>query len=187
MHKNKAICDLCNSEVNIVLKGTTTNLTQHLRRNHKEQETKIIVESLASRECLEGFLESGGDNHFAMSVLRWIVMTNQPWDVVESRYFNEMVANAKKKGATVPSNNTLEKKLSESIVLECTPFEAPHTGKRINEKLEELLKRYRLGVEKIVSMVSDTCENVKKAGSLMDCEWIGCFNHVLELPVSHFF
>ncbi|KAI9912763.1 hypothetical protein PsorP6_005226 [Peronosclerospora sorghi] len=55
MHKDEAICDLCNSEVNISLKGTTTNLTQHLRRNHKEQETKIIVESLASRECLEVF------------------------------------------------------------------------------------------------------------------------------------
>ncbi|KAI9918529.1 hypothetical protein PsorP6_011621 [Peronosclerospora sorghi] len=88
-----------------------------------------------------------------MSVLKWIVMTNQPWDLVESRYFKEMIANAKKKAATVPSNNTLEKKLSE----------------------------YRLGVENIVAMVSGTCANVKKAGKLMDCEWIGCFNHVLEL------
>ncbi|KAI9911212.1 hypothetical protein PsorP6_008724 [Peronosclerospora sorghi] len=35
MHKDKAICDLCNSEVNIGLKGTTTNLTKLLRLNHK--------------------------------------------------------------------------------------------------------------------------------------------------------
>ncbi|KAI9921980.1 hypothetical protein PsorP6_002245 [Peronosclerospora sorghi] len=94
-------------------------------------------------------------------------MSNQPWDVVESRYFKEMIANAKKKEDTVPSNNTLEKKLVQNNVLECTPFEAPHTGERIKEKLEELLKKYRLRVEKIVTMVSDTCANVKKRA----CSW----------------
>ncbi|KAI9918526.1 hypothetical protein PsorP6_011622 [Peronosclerospora sorghi] len=54
MHKDKAICDLFNSEVNIGLKGTTTNLTQHLReitRNTLARNHKTIVESLASTEC----------------------------------------------------------------------------------------------------------------------------------------
>ena len=82
-------------------------------------------------------------------------------------------------GITVHYFNPKTEKL-ESKILDCAPFEVPHTGEELKKDITRVLKEFAIE-EKIATAVSDNAANIKLAIRGIGVDWLGCIAHTLNL------
>ncbi|CAF1597382.1 unnamed protein product [Adineta ricciae] len=83
---------------------------------------------------------------------------------------------------TVHFIDTSNSKL-KSFVLETTEFSGNHTAQRIVERLENICIDWSI-LDKVVCLVSDTCNVMRKVGNDFAKGWFGCTDHLLNLCVN---
>ncbi|CAF4983738.1 unnamed protein product [Rotaria sp. Silwood1] len=89
------------------------------------------------------------------------------------------------------SNTTIERVFSSSkntitdkrTRLDTKEFSGYHAAERIVERLNEICNDWSIG-DKIVCLVSDNCNTIKKVGKDFQKGWIGCTDHLINLIAS---
>jgi BED zinc finger len=108
--KGKHIQSKCKYCIQIYSKGTsTTILKEHWAKYH----SKIQPGSIGSLEASFGFSVSKPKlqkEDIMEKLINWIIMDNQPFQVVDNTYFKELI-NILNPGFQIPSRNTIKDKI----------------------------------------------------------------------------
>ena len=64
------------------------------------------------------------------------------------------------------------------------PLYNDHTGQNIAEAFQDVLANWNISMSRITSSTTDNGSNFVAAFTSIDCEWLSCFGHNLNLAVS---
>jgi BED zinc finger len=90
-----AICDTCGGEISRGDSKSTTPLKQHLKHKHPGLDLKGTAEKMEQEGAMEQFAVVNPD--FPDSLLKWIIMTQQPLSASDNPYFKIMVHSLSRK------------------------------------------------------------------------------------------
>ena len=69
---------------------------------------------------MDEFLKKSGEESLIDFLIKWIVITFQPLNVIENPHFRNMIDVARKKGASMPAGKTIEKRIEELSLIAST-------------------------------------------------------------------
>ena len=72
----------------------------------------------------------------------------------------------------------------QSLCLDTVPLYNDHTGQNIAEAFQDVLANWNISMSRITSSTTDNGSNFVAAFTSIDCEWLSCFGHNLNLAVS---
>jgi len=71
----------------------------------------------------------------------------------------------------------------QSLCLDTVAIFQDHTGKNIAEAFQDVLANWGLDISHVVATTTDNGSNFVAAFSVLQCEWLSCFGHNLNLAV----
>ena len=72
----------------------------------------------------------------------------------------------------------------QSLCLDTVPLFSDHTGQNIAEAFHDVLGNWNISVSRVTASTTDNGSNFVAAFGSMECEWLSCFGHNLNLAVS---
>ena len=71
----------------------------------------------------------------------------------------------------------------QSLCLDTVAIFQDHTGKNIAEAFQDVLGNWGLSISRVVATTTDNGSNFVAAFAMLQCEWLSCFGHNLNLAV----
>ena len=72
----------------------------------------------------------------------------------------------------------------QALCLDTIPLFNDHTGQNIAEAFQDVLANWNISMSRITSSTTDNGSNFVAAFTSINCEWVSCFGHNLNLAVS---
>ena len=72
----------------------------------------------------------------------------------------------------------------QSLCLDTVPLFSDHTGQNIAEAFQDVLANWNISMSRVTASTTDNGSNFVAAFGSMECEWLSCFGHNLNLAVS---